>query len=106
MLYVNVFNLADPTTTELYTLSLHDALPISLARDLRKEFLHPTVGGAEGVHAEDGLLQLLQPSGGRSEEHTSEHQPLTNLVCRLLLVKKQWFQREAQCNNRSKRKTH
>src|SRR5438093_7192177 len=76
-------------TTAMYPLSLHDALPISL--DLadvrlaaaRRRVRHrrllrdpPRVGGVE---------ELLEV---RSEEHTSELQSLTNLVCRLLLEKK------------------
>src|ERR1039458_10871107 len=63
----------DTATTEIYTLSLHDALPIS---DLQpKKFRHPP---------------LLPPSirAARSEEHTSELQSLRHLVCRLLLEKK------------------
>src|SRR5471030_2723028 len=65
-------------TTEIYTLSLHDALPISGVRRsvCVREPLPPVVEG-------DG-------SGprGRSEEHTSELQSLRHLVCRLLLEKK------------------
>src|SRR5258705_1979720 len=72
----------DTATTEIYTLSLHDALPILsaafaarlFASDLR--WLRPSV--------------LLIESLGRprSEEHTSELQSLRHLVCRLLLEKK------------------
>src|SRR2546426_9400846 len=74
----------DTATTEIYTLSLHDALPISLVQS-------PEVGPAAG--AEVGhFLELGQPDGGlhvgRSEEHTSELQSPCNLVCRLLLEKK------------------
>src|ERR1039458_10896178 len=61
----------DTATTEIYTLSLHDALPIC------KEWCYET---------------LLEGSCGanpaRSEEHTSELQSLRHLVCRLLLEKK------------------
>src|SRR5258706_5748825 len=80
----------DTATTEIYTLSLHDALPISRAgqRD-------PGAGMARSP----GTHHCHQPSGRRggsarahrrrrSEEHTSELQSLTNLVCRLLLEKK------------------
>src|SRR5256885_12779367 len=66
----------DTATTEIYTLSLHDALPISSdqAPDLRPP---------EGRHAADaGRAER------RSEEHTSELQSPCNLVCRLLLEKK------------------
>src|ERR1019366_10610059 len=61
----------DPATTEIYTLSLHDALPISIrGRLCCWRWLWD---------------RRLSP---RSEEHTSELQSLTNLVCRLLLEKK------------------
>src|SRR6266446_4552071 len=64
----------DTATTEIYTLSLHDALPI-IAHDLR-------VGPASvGQNDFDAV-------GLRSEEHTSELQSPCNLVCRLLLEKK------------------
>src|SRR5256885_7962619 len=66
----------DTATTEIYTLSLHDALPISTAR-FRARRLPPV---------------RRTPPGGRrtirSEEHTSELQSPCNLVCRLLLEKK------------------
>src|SRR3712207_6936937 len=89
----------DTATTEIYTLSLHDALPISLhIRLLQRVEAQPPVvarvritGGKEGretftqrVRAVRGaaLLQI------RSEEHTSELQSRQYLVCRLLLEKK------------------
>src|SRR5260370_42066560 len=68
----------DTATTEIYTLSLHDALPI----------YHTRHG------ARDGGAKFTIRSGrsgtksGRSEEHTSELQSHLNLVCRLLLEKK------------------
>src|SRR5437016_13977114 len=67
----------DTPTTEIYTLSLHDALPILLAGS--KEFSQPQ----RHLGTDPALLQH-----DRSEEHTSELQSLTNLVCRLLLEKK------------------
>src|SRR5216684_5175977 len=71
----------DTATTEIYTLSLHDALPIS----------GPRVGRA-GAGAEDRHLRAHRPRrrrrGRRSEEHTSELQSRLHLVCRLLLEKK------------------
>src|SRR5256885_12903087 len=71
----------DTATTEIYTLSLHDALPI---------FTGPT---ARGCLRKEGTLPPRRPlpHGGsvRSEEHTSELQSPCNLVCRLLLEKKQ-----------------
>src|SRR5438093_8289673 len=66
----------DPATTEIYTLSLHDALPILGS---------VTIGGC--VDAEV-MAQAEDVLAARSEEHTSELQSLTNLVCRLLLEKK------------------
>src|SRR5205809_5108674 len=72
----------DPSTTEIYTLSLHDALPIS--RRLRAAV--PELHGAVG-----GRLPAARGHGGgrrRSEEHTSELQSRLHLVCRLLLEKK------------------
>src|SRR5260370_18507942 len=76
----------DTATTEIYTLSLHDALPISIPGLLR----HGLVDDAAD-HPIDQRVQL----GGRrrdvfhrSEEHTSELQSHLNLVCRLLLEKK------------------
>src|SRR2546427_7055221 len=78
----------DTATTEIYTLSLHDALPISL---LLRQIAHPDVRFRDGrvklaIHLlvrPAVLLKIL-----RSEEHTSELQSQSNLVCRLLLEKK------------------
>src|SRR5262249_61840272 len=71
----------DPATTEIYTLSLHDALPIYLTRGSEAQLPEEH----EGVDDDD---RHHHPGPGRSEEHTSELQSLTNLVCRLLLEKK------------------
>src|SRR5258706_12036672 len=67
----------DTATTEIYTLSLHDALPIFLVRMETTESLRVVV-----------FESALPETTTRSEEHTSELQSLTNLVCRLLLEKK------------------
>src|SRR5437016_13971564 len=74
----------DTATTEIYTLSLHDALPIYLVDG------EPDLGGMGLVDAKvvEGLAHVEIGFPARSEEHTSELQSLTNLVCRLLLEKK------------------
>src|SRR2546430_12075836 len=64
----------DTATTEIYTLSLHDALPIYRSHELDES------GGSVPARA---LRHRC-----RSEEHTSELQSQSNLVCRLLLEKK------------------
>src|SRR2546426_5753314 len=68
----------DTATTEIYTLSLHDALPICR---------HVPVLARQVHHC---ILRRREPPGrrSRSEEHTSELQSPCNLVCRLLLEKK------------------
>src|SRR2546427_8308051 len=71
----------DTATTEIYTLSLHDALPIFAAVSLHAPNLH--VPGA--LRVEINVLTIWRI---RSEEHTSELQSQSNLVCRLLLEKK------------------
>src|SRR2546426_12192269 len=74
----------DTATTEIYTLSLHDALPI--CRHARGVRIPAVVGGS---HRPRGALRRHAGAlHGRSEEHTSELQSPCNLVCRLLLEKK------------------
>ena len=81
-----VFFFNDTATTEIYTLSLHDALPIFtemrkwVASNLDNE---PVVLFRRIYDEANGLMEK-----GRSEEHTSELQSRRNLVCRLLLEKK------------------
>src|SRR5262249_60889004 len=89
-----LFFFIDTATTDIYTLSLHDALPISQTRRARCA-RHALSQVQTGVQGTVGLLGELLPEVGldrranpRSEEHTSELQSLTNLVCRLLLEKK------------------
>src|SRR2546430_9283987 len=67
----------DTATTEIYTLSLHDALPIS-RHTLPSRLALKSLSGSGS----------LAPWAKRSEEHTSELQSQSNLVCRLLLEKK------------------
>src|SRR6267143_6237566 len=80
-LYYFFFFFHDTATTEIYTLSLHDALPIST---LEAEALAP----AFLAYAELIRLNPVDRLLVRSEEHTSELQSQFHLVCRLLLEKK------------------
>src|SRR2546429_6672882 len=73
----------DTATTEIYTLSLHDALPISHRR--RPDARAPT--GVRDVRTQPRSI-CDRSSAARSEEHTSELQSRLHLVCRLLLEKK------------------
>src|SRR5437764_12569473 len=72
----------DTATTEIYTLSLHDALPIS-----RHRLLH-RLQARGGRPDANGRARIRQARHPRSEEHTSELQSPMYLVCRLLLEKK------------------
>src|SRR5205807_8612439 len=85
LLLLIFFFFNDPATPEIYTLSLHDALPISQEP---RETSAPAVRLALSRGACIGQGQFASPSGKRSEEHTSELQSPCNLVCRLLLEKK------------------
>src|SRR5437667_8558280 len=73
-------------TTEIYTLSLHDALPISRASSATR----PRLAGTRRGPAPGASPSAPGPRGKprRSEEHTSELQSHHDLVCRLLLEKK------------------
>src|SRR5688572_31944506 len=77
----SVFFFNDTATTEIYTLSLHDALPIYRTRER-------FAGEILRVQLLRNLHQLARAADVRSEEHTSELQSQSNLVCRLLLEKK------------------
>src|SRR5258708_13094367 len=79
----------DTATTEIYTLSLHDALPISLREFV--DWLGTGLSTSDSLSRSDGLSTSNGPFAGgeaRSEEHTSELQSPDHLVCRLLLEKK------------------
>src|SRR5438046_10247492 len=84
----------DPATTEIYTLSLHDALPICTGERPRLNvFRSLNHIYAQVIDDTQGRTLVAASTldksvGERSEEHTSELQSLTNLVCRLLLEKK------------------
>src|SRR5258706_10820803 len=80
----------DTATTEIYTLSLHDALPILPRPAVAYAWVmaHPSrpiplIGSQNPTRIREAAA-----THERSEEHTSELQSLTNLVCRLLLEKK------------------
>src|SRR5260221_5299024 len=78
---LSLFFFNDTATTEIYTLSLHDALPISVLTAL------------QDVENDLSTLRILQQQHQvlllqRSEEHTSELQSHSDIVCRLLLEKK------------------
>src|SRR5256885_11135473 len=86
----------DTATTEIYTLSLHDALPICILAGFYPDLSDVRVMGIQVVRRQiveadknekenDGDLDEIEH---RSEEHTSELQSPCNLVCRLLLEKK------------------
>src|SRR5207247_6004155 len=91
-----------PSPSELYTLSLHDALPILLTEmwfdRAEAELIEAAQAGDRSAFAEllrpvyDTALRLsgalLLDADERSEEHTSELQSRVDLVCRLLLEKK------------------
>src|SRR5207247_11303350 len=70
----------DPPPPAIYTLSLHDALPIC-----------PPIGRSRVVSSRNHRFMTVAP-GHRSEEHTSELQSRVDLVCRLLLEKKKQYQ--------------
>src|SRR5215467_16290999 len=78
--HVRFFFFNDTATTEIYTLSLHDALPICACEN-RHAIDLPRVAARPRANPASAL-------GRRSEEHTSELQSPCNLVCRLLLEKK------------------
>src|SRR5258707_11366202 len=106
-MYVIVFFFNDTATTEIYTLSLHDALPIFEADDCADPDRRGADGAAErdfrpaggdpgmSVSSEEvatkEAVAIVPAAAGRSEEHTSELQSRQYLVCRLLLEKKKKY---------------
>src|SRR5438552_11408001 len=89
-----------PAPPAIYTLSLHDALPISFIAVLGTCWISGRPGGRSKTacrcvlaYGSGGSGDRAQPgrNGGRSEEHTSELQSPDHLVCRLLLEKKNNF---------------
>src|SRR5438270_12842649 len=83
ILFFFFFN--DTATTEIYTLSLHDALPICETPAIAPSRI---VIVREVAVAASAISTWLRTVKSRSEEHTSELQSQSNLVCRLLLEKK------------------
>src|SRR2546425_3995570 len=89
LLFLFFFFFNDTATTEIYTLSLHDALPILLgAADARCAGLGAARLGRGRERRAGGFYARHDAQASRSEEHTSELQSLAYLVCRLLLEKK------------------
>src|SRR5437588_2877030 len=85
------FFFTDTATTEIYTLSLHDALPICWSPFLCQFGFTEWTGSLAAFPEWDGMIINGKPThafGVRSEEHTSELQSHSDLVCRLLLEKK------------------
>src|SRR3712207_9227109 len=94
-IYIIFFFFNDTATTEIYTLSLHDALPISVEVGLPlvehvqvplavRRLARPRRAAEHALP----VVRRLAPARPRSEEHTSELQSRQYLVCRLLLEKK------------------
>src|SRR5690349_23430375 len=98
-----VFFFNDTATTEIYTLSLHDALPIWKPVEYRRQRPETTdrffFRASSQVSRTERTKNLSVVS--RSEEHTSELQSRRDLVCRLLLEKK-----KKKKKNKKKKKTH
>src|SRR5690348_17668132 len=80
--FVLFFFFNDTATTEIYTLSLHDALPICARCRASRRPTSPPAWSSSRPPSE------WRRADGRSEEHTSELQSPVHLVCRLLLEKK------------------
>src|SRR5204863_9787331 len=93
---LRLFFFNSPATTEIYTLSLHDALPIWPRRT--------SAASSTGVRTSAAVRPIASPASDRSsgrwrvrrrsEEHTSELQSRRDLVCRLLLEKKKKKRKE------------
>src|SRR5712672_4543446 len=97
MMLVFFFFFNDTATTEIYTLSLHDALPIW------PRPRQPTTGRSSGCCAGKESSARVRTTT-RSEEHTSELQSLAYLVCRLLLEKKKKKTKSKNRSNKKKKK--
>src|SRR2546425_4409549 len=108
---LSFFFFNDTATTEIYTLSLHDALPISLSElvivglPTSQPFHLRVMDDAEFLKGEIDI-KYIERAGSRSEEHTSELQSLAYLVCRLLLEKKKQVRKHQHLERRLKRACH
>src|SRR5688572_31636869 len=101
----------DTATTEIYTLSLHDALPISERPRPRVPYRLSRRGGLDDDrqsrdHSWPPWCKEVANCAERSEEHTSELQSQSNLVCRLLLEKKKNKHRPIKSNPQRVFATH
>src|SRR5256885_13183236 len=102
----------DTATTEIYTLSLHDALPISSPTSAPPTTTCSTPSGSPSSrHSRATCREVRGVTGDglsttRSEEHTSELQSPCNLVCRLLLEKKRKLARQASRTSAHRRNLH
>src|SRR5690606_40491069 len=98
---LSLFFFTDTATTEIYTLSLHDALPICRVFAELWSHIIKEMGNGKTVFVIQSVLFIgLEPTGGKERDqfaggrtfeigkHTSELQSRENLVCRLLLEKK------------------
>src|SRR5206468_12654411 len=93
--FPSLFSFTAPAPTEIYTLSLHDALPICMPPSTHRTEPPGRAGaGPGGVTSRVGTTRPFRALSARnavrrrSEEHTSELQSRSDLVCRLLLEKK------------------
>src|SRR5438552_9961123 len=94
--FIIFFFFTDAATTEIYTLSLHDALPIYGERPIKD---HDRARRSRRAGARHRVRHATgRARDARSEEHTSELQSPDHLVCRLLLEKKKQEQHESRYN--------
>src|SRR5947199_1019249 len=99
------FHLNNPPPTTISTLSLHDALPISilaLVGAVNLPVIKFSVDWWNTLHQPASVMKLGDP---RSEEHTSELQSLRHLVCRLLLEKKKQAARPMRSTKSARRRS-
>src|SRR5205085_10873380 len=105
--YISLLFSTAPTPSDTYTLSLHDALPISTGKPVQAQLMvrHPNFNGMQmdqitRYYTRARFIRTIDATYAgraifhldRSEEHTSELQSQSNLVCRLLLEKKKTIQ--------------